>query len=180
MFVAGQRRLHPVDVAQRAPRVGGARLVAEVLVHQRGAAVVARLPQQRAGAPERSAFELGERGAAAAGCQRLRGRHAERRQLVGLVFVRGLVVGRLAVFSRARRARQCIHEHFRGGVEIGQRYVGDLSLAAADGAEQRCQGLPVLFTAQAADQADEVAAAENRQLGIERAPSGTHPGDATV
>ena len=49
LFVAGQRRLHPVDVAQRAPRVCRARLVAEVLVHERGAPVVARLPQQRAG-----------------------------------------------------------------------------------------------------------------------------------
>ena len=125
--------------------------------------------------PERSAFELGEGGPAAAGCQRLRGRDADRRQLVRLVLVGWLVSGRLAVFSRRRRARQRIREHLRGGVEIGQRYVGDVLLAGADRAEQRRQGFPVLLAAQAADQADEVAAAENRQLGIERAPSGTHP-----
>ena len=89
-------------------------------------------------------------------------------------------VGSLVRLGPGAEAGERIGQHPGGRVEVGQRYVRDLLLAGAHRAEQRRQRLPVLFAAEAADQADEVAAAENRQLGIERMPSGTPPRDATV
>ena len=120
------------------------------------------------------AFQLGQRRPVAARRERVRRGDAERGQLVFRVLVVPLVLAGLVLATRGRERRHGVREDPRGRVEVGQRHVRHLLLAGADGAEYRDQRLPVLLAAQAPDQPHEVAAAENRQLGIERAPSGRH------
>ena len=67
LLVARERRFHPVEIAERAPRVRRARLLAQVFVGQRGPPVIPRAPQQPGGPAQGPPFELGERRAAAAG-----------------------------------------------------------------------------------------------------------------
>ena len=141
-----------------------------------------RLPQQRGGAAERPAFELGQRRPAAAGGQRLRGGDAARAaQLVCLAPRRPacIAVGLAVLFPGPAPASASASS--RGGVEIGQRYVGDVLLAGADRAEQRRSGLPSSAHGTGGRPARRSRGRrESSSSGSSVRPSGTHPRDATV
>ncbi len=164
-LLARQRRFHVLEVADGAPGVARACVLSQLLVGQGGAPVIAAGRQQRRRAFQRPALELGQRRPAAAREQRLRRRQPQRPHLVCLS--RARVLGRHDVGER-------VGQQAGRRVDVGQRYERQAALAVADRAEHDGQRRPAALAAQPSDQADEVAAAEDRQLGIEHVASRSH------
>jgi hypothetical protein len=162
-LVAFERRLHAFEIAERAPGLRRARVVAELLVDAGGAAVVAPLDEQPRGALERAPLHFSERGPGGARQQRLGGREPQRAQLVG---ERG---ARLGLW---RLGEGGLHEPGRG-VEVGEGDVGQPAFVA-DRREQIGEDLPALLADQPPGQPDQIPSAQDGELGVEHPPRATH------
>ena len=176
LLVARQRRLHAVEVAQRAPGVS------RRASRRRGPRRRARRAGGRPPAPAaRAARPSARRSSSVSGGGCCGPTAPPRRQC-------GPRASSSASSSSRRLVRRRLAGLSRGGepASVSASTRDAVSRSVSDTKATSCslaptapnsdgQGLPVLFAAEAADQPDEVAAAEDRQLGIERVPSGTHP-----
>ena len=119
--VALVRGLHPIEIAQRAPGLGRSLVGPELLVGERGAAVIAAAREQPGGPLERAPLDLRQRRVRAATEQRLGRRQGDGAQLVGLRAAR--------VLGRGER-RQRLAQEARRRVELAERRRRDPLVAA--------------------------------------------------
>ena len=157
-FFPFQGRFHTVEIAEGAPGIGRSRVVAQLLEGEGGTPVISRFAQQRGGALEGAAFDLSHGRAIRSGQQRARGGQSQGAQLVGQ--------RRGGVF-RGRDFPEPAGHQPGGGVDVTQRHVAEAVLAA-EGRENRGQGLPAPLTQQAPTKSHQVTAPQDRELGVQR------------